>query len=265
MKLARIKGLPADQPLKIPVEGNEIPKQRILHSIRPGYRHNTPAPIDTESSEFPEQLAEVVDTVRRVRLKEWPTEYLGTDEVPEYLRRKIALDMDHYGLDNPALACAMLVSMDKLTDFGQLMWDELIADGAEPVAQTEYGNPFVEGYAAFLADLGVRNHAALDRMFDIKAYWGKERPETVLGLPGCVFCLNDDGCPPHFAYGAGHGAVVGASKAVLKKHLNTYGHHDAKLGQAGFVFAHSRTLLGVHYREDNDLGIAEGENVYSYS
>lgn len=246
-----IKGY--DSELPQPLTKKDIPEKSALHSPRKGVKHGTKAP-----STGRDKLDEVIEVRSQVVLKKWPSEYLQHGEgfgtkPPELLQ---GLGVYRY---NPSTA-AEAVRMDKPHDLGVALWDALQKIG---VALKEAYNyiPFVEQFVHFLSELSAANYKALDKIFDVKYYWMEERPETKIGIAGCIFTGDDYGAPNHPAYGAGHGAVAGATFAVIKKFFDMTADVIALVWDACYQFAHWRTLLGVHYREDNDLGLDIGQSV----
>lgn len=236
------------QPLK------EVPEKSKLHSPRPGVQHGTEAPASIESG----KLDEVIEVREQVRCKHWPSEYLQHNGSFGLKPPVLLKDMGIYKHDPNTAAQA--VAMDKPFDLGVALWDALQAMGV-PLKEKHNYVPFIEQFAHFLVMLNAANYEALDRIFDIKYYWMEERPETVLGLPGAVFTGDKYGAPNHPAYGAGHGAVSGATYAIICYFFDLTDDQKALVWDACYQFAHWRTLLGVHYREDNDLGLAQGVEI----
>lgn len=246
-----IKGY--DSELPQPLTKKDIPKNSQLHSPRKGVQHGTAAPTEGR-----DKLDEVIEVRRQVVTNHWPADYLahgdGFGTEPPVLLKEMGIRKRR-----PSTAAAA-VRMDKPHDLGVALWDALHAAGAKLKEQYNYV-PFVEQFAHFLSELNNANYHALDKIFDVKYYWMVERPETVLGLPGCIFTGDSYGAPNHPAFGAGHGSVAGATYALILKFFDLTEDQAAMVWDACYQFSHWRTLLGVHYREDNDLGLAVGQSV----
>lgn len=234
---------------------------RDLVSPREGKRHGTNPPLWLGDEGFEESLAEVCDLVDQTELGRWPKEFLakgnpsGLDgSPPELLKDKLGLR----SLRPQRLALA--VSMDKPWHIGEFIIDALLAQGAT----FKVKRPHVQfcdldnSYMAIMRDLMFANHLALDRIFDIKYYWRKPRPEDYKQISGAVFAVDNIGAPGHWSYGAGHAAYSGATAEVIMLSMNLTADQTAWTLDATYQFAQARTLLGVHFWEDNFLGYNEG-------
>lgn len=263
---ARIKGY--DEPLPVPLTRNSIPKKSALHSPRHGQAHGIDAPLYPGQPGFDEWLNEVVEVRRQVELMQWPRAYLenasGTGGVPELFKLydKRYPDRALGVTEARPQSAAEIVRMDDPVDLGIVLYKALSAMKADLNRDGPHVE-FVEGYVQFLRRLSVRIHAALDKIFDVKYFYMLERPETVLGLPGCLFTGDGYGAPNHPSYGAGHGAAAGATESVILNTFDLREEEQAMVRDACYQFAHYRTLLGVHYRADNDVGLAIGRSVVS--
>ena len=227
-----------------------------------GKAHGQPAPLYPGEAGFAETLDEVIQVRRSVELRQWPTEYLSKEHpVDSSLGAETPVLLRNLGISKrrPSTA-AEAVRMDDVTDLGIELFHALRDQGAVLATVADgYGHfPFVESYAAFVADLGMASLYALKNIFEVKSHFGLERPETVLNLPGCIVTGDEYGAPNHFSYGAGHGAVAGATEVVINKYFRLTDEQKALVKDAVYQFAHWRTLLGVHYRQDNDCGIRVG-------
>lgn len=261
---ARIKGY--DKPLPIPLTRGAIPEKSSLHSPRQGKAHGIAPPIYPGQSGFDGALSEVVEVRRLVELKEWPRQYLenpnGDGTVPYlFTLHDERLPLRALGVDgvDPATA-ANIVRMDDPVELGFVLYKALSFMNVDLNRESTHVE-FVEGFARFGSQLGRYVHQALDKVFDVKYHYMLERPETVLGLPGCVFTGDDYGAPNHPAYGAGHGAAAGATEALILRTFDLREEEQALVKDACYQFAHYRTLLGVHYRADNDVGLEVGRSV----
>jgi hypothetical protein len=249
---ARIKG--CDYPLPRPLTESDIPEKSGLVSPRAGKTHGIAPPHYPGTPEFDAQLKVVTDVRDLVCRNIWPSEFLTTDNPGGLGERPPVLIAERMGLGppsdpmNPNIA-ALSVSMDRPTDLGIELFQELAA--------LESGNAkyidFVSGFNVFVAELSVAVHEALEKIFDVKYYYMLERPETVLGVSGPVFCEDEYGAPSHPAYGAGHAAAASATAVVVQRWFPQE-KYRANILDACWQFASWRTLLGVHYPQDNQAG-----------
>lgn len=234
-------------------------KQYDRVSPRAGNKHDSPSPRHND-----DDLAEVLEVRRMVDLQEWPSEFLmndgGGDDVPDLLKSRRALRLKK---NKPSVA-ALVVTMDKPYSLGVELADELLARGVkfrEEQDHIQFCDPEMS-YSALLRDLASANHKALNHAFDVKYFYKAKRPEQYVMVAPCVLCENEAGAPMHPAYPAGHGATSGSAQAVINKYFDLDSQMSLKVHDACYQFAHWRTLLGVHFREDNDEGIRIG-SLYS--
>ena len=234
------------------------PKRYDTVSPNPGKPHDSPPPRHSK-----EDLQEVSEVRRMVELGHWPSEFLanesgGGDDVPELLASRRALRLSKR---RPTTA-ALVVTMDDPYSLGEELHKELRARGVrykEDSDHTRFAEPEFSR-AAFARDLASANAKALWHAFEVKYHYKAVRPEArpeVLVAP-CVFCVDDFGAPNHWAYPAGHGATSGSALAVLRAYFDLDEDMDKLVFDACYQFAHWRTLLGVHFREDNDEGLRIG-------
>lgn len=229
-------------------------------SPREGNAHDSPAPRHSE-----EDLCEVIEVRRQVELGEWPAEFLandgGGDDVPDLLKSRTDLRLNKR---RPKTA-ALVVTMDKPYSLGVELADELLSRGVK-FKEVRDHIQFADqtfSYSAFLKDLASANHKALNHAFDVKYHYMAKRPEQLAKVDPCVFCVNDAGAPQHPSYPAGHGATSGSAQAVIEAYFDLDDEMKLKVHDACYQFAHWRTLLGVHFREDNDEGIRIGRKYTS--
>ena len=238
-----------------------MPNAKLYNTISPrqGNAHDSPAPVYTQAD-----LDEVLEVRRMVELGAWPADFLlnegGGDDVPELL-----LARQHLRLNKrrPEVA-AMVVTMDKPYSLGMELAQELMSRGVK----FKEDRPHVQfcdetySFSAFLKDLMSANHNALNHVFDVKYYYNALRPEQMLQVDPCLLCANDDGAPNHPSFPAGHGGTSGSAQATINAYFDLTPDMELKVHDACYQFAHWRTLLGVHYRKDNDDGLRIG-NLYS--
>lgn len=245
-----------------------IPEPQILVSPRdvvsprPGRQHDSKSPLWPGDAGFEDSLMEVVDTVARVETGGWPSEFMakgnpsGSNGDPaELLIKKLSLTKV------APRRMALAVSMDKPWHLGEMLLDELLARGAQYQEVRPGTVQFCDrtySYTATMADLLASTSFALDRVFDVKFFWKKPRAEDFMRTPGCIFTVDNLGAPGHWGYGAGHAAVAGATRQVLHRALTLPLELSAMVDDACWQFAAGRTLLGVHFYEDNAEGYRIG-------
>ena len=235
-------------------------KRYDLVSPREGNAHDSPAPRHSE-----EDLCEVIEVRRQVELGEWPSDFLanegGGDDVPDLLKARRALRLS---ARRPTTA-ALVVTMDDPDSLGVELAKELMSRGVKFKEDRGHVQFCDETYSfsALKADLAMANHKALNHAFDVKYHYDAKRPEQYAKVDPCVFCVNEAGAPNHYSYPAGHGATSGSAQAVIEKYFDLDDEMKLKVHDACYQFAHWRTLLGVHFREDNDEGIRIGRKYSS--
>ncbi len=250
--------------LAIPMEAPPNTKNE-LHSPTKGVQNGVPEPIYPGDPGFPAVIEEVKQVRAMVELGIWPTETLKqgnpsglSGEVP-FLLRNTSIYND--GAGDPK-AAATYVAMDNPPDLGLLVFRELVRLGV-PFKKKYNHFPFHEEITGFQERLIVRIRKAHALGWQVKCYYGLERPETVLELPGCVFCCNDEGAPNHFSFVANHATGYGATYQEILDTFNFQGLLDRQMQVLDVLWqgAMYRMLLGVHYRQDNEEGFKLGQTV----
>lgn len=242
-----------------------LQEPRNIVSPRQGNRHGSRPPLRAGTSAFEEALCEVVETVKATEQGSWSTEFLAKGNptelggtVPRLIAKKLRLGSDN----NPRPKnLALAVSMDKPWHLGEFIHDELIDLGYHYKIHREGTVQFCDPDAsmmAFMTDLHTSTAAALDKVFDIKYYWKRPRPEDHLKVHGSIFTVNGYSAPGHWTAWAGHGAAAGATAVVVLRHFDLPADVMQEVIHACWVFAHGRTFLGVHFHEDNAEGFQVG-------
>ena len=247
--MARLNGFNGD--LKCPLTSIPTVESEIVSPMI-GKSHNLDEPFRPDSIEFEYELTVFKDVREQVRKGEWPTEFLATDnpsgldgDVPELLKTAGVRKYD-------PLSAARLVEMDDPVDVGIHLFKELRKRGI-PLKNQYNHIPFVEEFVRFIKVLSERLEAILIKAFEAKYYFGLERPETYLEIDGDIITDAVDGAPNHFSYPAGHGSVFAETFNVLDEFFDM-DEMAAYVLDALWQGAHYRTLLGVHYPQDNTAG-----------
>lgn len=230
-------------------------KQYNIVSPREPNRHDSPEPRHND-----DDFKEVVEIRRQVELGIWPSDFLankgGGDRVPDLLAKRRALGLTK---SRPKTA-AFVVTMDDPYSLGVEIAKELISRGVKfkiDMTHVQFCDPEMS-YTALIRDLSSANHKALNHAFDVKYHFMARRPEQYALVDPCLFAADDVGAPGHPSYPAGHGATSGSAQAVIEKYFDLTDEMYLKVYDACYQFAHWRTLLGVHFREDNDEGLRIG-------
>lgn len=239
--------------------------RRDVVSPRPGNRHDSQAPTRPGDDRYEHLLQEVVDTVHNTEMGIWSTEFLAKGNpsnkggrVPKLLKKR--LDLGTNKKPKPG-NLARAVSMDKPWHLGELLLDELLSRGVKYKIDKPGTAQFCDmdsSYMQTMAELMIQTGKALDQVFDIKYFWKEPRPEDYKGVPGEIFNVDGYPAPQHWRYGAGHGAVSGATYKVLARNLKLCGDLEQETLHACWCFAQGRTFLGVHFHEDNTEGFRVG-------
>lgn len=258
----------SDGALKYPMTEASLPQTSDgLVDPRTGENpYNLPSPIYPHTSGFADQI-EMFHLAREGVCKGiWPSAYfealnMPASTVPAPLLMNGPNGKPHVDITMPVTA-ATLVHMDKPEDLGSIMFDWLwmeidgknLFDGHDmylPV-RTQFiqllGHVLMDAYEAFMS---------------AKWYFGLIRPEEYFRLDGSVITEYPEGCPKHQAYPAGHATFASATAWLLIlffKGLLTE-HQISTLKLTARFFAHFRTFAGVHWPQDNEVGLVLGERV----
>jgi len=249
-------------PINIPVTAANAPKGTQLHTLVPGQHNDVPMPHYPGTPEFDEQLEEVIDVRRQVELNHWPKEFLAKNN-PSQSDGSLPDILVGTGIfQNKPLTAANYVAMDDPEDLGKHLFKKLRSWGV-PFKQRYDHFPFHEEITGSTERLIKRIRRAHHAGWQVKNYYGLERPEMVLGLPGPVFCSGGGQAPNHFSYVANHATGYGATFIEL---LDTFdfSQHTAEMMMvldALWQGAQYRTLHGVHYRQDNEQGFLLGARI----
>ena len=237
---------------------------RNVVSPRPGKQWDSKAPLFPGDDGFEESLHEVCECVRMAEQGHWPAEYLAKGNPtelggakPELLKRKLRISGR-----NAARNLALSVSMDEYWDLGVIMLDVLQSKGVKFKTDKPGTVQFCDKDAsrvAFLIDLHTRLGKSIDRIFDIKYFWEKYRPEDYKAIHGSVFTVDRYGAPGHYAFGAGHAAFASTTAKVLIDWLKLSADLAMQVVHECFMFCFGRTPLGVHFIEDNLEGWRVGQ------
>jgi len=168
-------------------------------------------------------------------------------------------------------------------------WAPLPANGTGPWIRTAIDQSVVQGLstlenARMLAQLSVAVADASIATWDTKYYYDFWRPVTAIqnaDADGNPLTIQDGAwlpyivTPPHPSYLSAHSAVAAAAAAILEANLGTgigfcltiaannrcWSDFDA----AALDAANSRLWGGIHYRFDNEAGLALGAKVAAFT
>jgi membrane-associated phospholipid phosphatase len=241
----------------------KLQSPRDIVSPREGKRHGTAAPLMLGDEGFDESLQQVCDALEMAHKGQWPGDLLAIGNPsglegaqPELLRAPLNL----YG-SNAAKNLAMSVSMDKYWHLLEFLFDKLTSMGIGFKTDRPETVQLVDRDASLAAMMNDFHKNALDVgniIFDIKYFWKKPRPEDYKAMPGAAFTIDENGAPGHWSYGAGHATFAGLVYFILNKWLKLGKDLAAQVMHECWTFAFGRTVLGVHFIEDNVLGFEIG-------
>lgn len=234
-----------------------------------GKAHNIPAPTMPGDPAFEAELTEVFVTHAMVQRGHYPGDFLKKhhpreDFNPYFVPAPLAAE--GLRIDDPQ-GMANVVHMDSPIDLHLAILRWLIEDGAmlkERYRTSEHIDflglvPYV---IENVADAVKRN---LIKAFEVKYFYGRPRPEEVLGqrfdLTGeqsaMLFTAYPEGCPNHCSYIAGHSAAAAAG-TVFKKMFNLTPEQWNVVYDCCYLWGQYRTFAGVHYATDNLQGLLLG-------
>ena len=126
------------------------------------------------------------------------------------------------------------------------------------MAELERANAPVGRTAAVLAAVNVAMADAFIACWQVKFKWWTERPITAIRDQLDANFLSHLLTPPFPSYVSGHATISGAAAVVLGAFFQARA--DWLRTQAEEA-AHSRLLGGIHFRSDNDAGLALGRAI----
>jgi len=224
--------------------------------------YNLPTPTQPEDEAFTAELDEVLRVRTDIIAETWPSWFFeahGIDSQPVEPILQAIYDAQRLTGKSFCEAACHLVHMDSPTDLGEILIGYLNANGYKPVDAPGY-NDFLESVPQPLAHVANAVSAALEAAYQTKYFFGRTRPEEVAGFNCTAY---PEGCPPHPAYPAGHGAAAGGTAEIL---CHIYGLQPGTeifnlIVTACLQFAYFRTLAGMHYADDNYEGFFMGASV----
>lgn len=220
---------------------------------------NVPAPPAPGSPEFDEECRTVIRVREDVSSGSWPEWFfddLGLPtRVPSILRAEGVTEAD------PESASRLVDhAMDHRLDLHQVFLRSFSVRLKEPGIEHRPPAKGVDflGVSAFDAATSWAIHAALVETFHVKYWFGQVRPELYFDTGQLISSYP---CPNHPAYPAGHAAIAGATVQSWVDHVELEPADVAAIEDAGLLYAHFRTVAGVHWPSDNDAGFRLGRLV----
>lgn len=216
-----------------------------------------PRPTSLGEPGFEAELAEVVRVRHDVQAGVWPNWFLQDHGLTGMPASPFSLNIDDIYVDAlDPVSAAHLVHMDDPMDLGKLLRKWVVSAGAVHVDSDSSGHGmFLETVPRFNRDLADAVWDALYESAQVKQFFGRARPEEVLGFNMTNY---PEGCPKHPAYPAGHGAAAGATFAVVEKTFDMADDVREIAFNTAAQFAMFRTFAGVHYANDNIIGFLLG-------
>lgn len=255
----------------------ELPPEELeLHSpIVNGQAFGVPTPPLPGSEEYEEAWGTVAKVVADVKAGVWPDWFLyeqGLDggNVPGPLKKHVerrehrfnpilSAEVEEPEVTKDPMLAAQLVRMDQPCDLirEMLLWfgaNDPIKLKSEYVLTTHVD--FL-GYVRTYALIQVAVSYAMNRAFSAKWYYGAKRPEERFEW-GARFTTYEEGCPPHPAYVAGHGALAGAVRQMFHVLFDLTPEQAKIVDETTGQFAHFRSFAGMHFPADNEQGLELG-------
>lgn len=256
------KGAPDGVTLEFPLTEQNFPTSAgsTLASPKVGNKYDTIAPYFCDDPEFDEELSDVIKVRSDVAKGIWPNWFLvkygsKTEGYPTDFLKTFVVDQPN-GRHNPQKA-ANIVRMDDPFDMGLELLKYWGGKGEYPTFKVSALNEhtkFIEGVQTFNKELMSDLVDVLNKSFEVKYYWGVSRPEEVLTL-GNGFTHYPEGCPTHPATPAGHSSVGGQTVETIVRWFNLSDEQYQELIETAFQWGHYRTFAGVHYPQDNLMGL----------
>lgn len=180
-------------------------------------------------------------------------------------RMPVALKREGLSIGNPR-RCSRVVWMDLPSQMPNAVLRWLLSKGYNVNAWTDKHINFLESVPDMqeLITDGVKK--SLDRAFEMKYYFGVARPEEVYAANGFGGNMTayPEGCPTHPSIPAGHSSAAAGGVKALLDNFEPLSQEDLQEAlDSAYLWAMWRTFAGVHYAEDNVLGlIANGLGDY---
>ena len=226
-----------------------------------GIANGVPEPIRPGDPLWENQVHWFNEARGDVAYGSWPKSYLR-EHSPDGKSKLAAPFEGIVDTSQPETACN-LVHMDAPDDLGAVLFDYIWENGGtvRETGQSKYSrhNEYLNAVTVFKALLTPNLHDAYHDFMGAKYYHGLVRPEEYFGLRGCIVTSYAEGCPAHPAFPAGHATFAGKTLIVLRAFFKLPKWLDEIVELACWQFAHFRTFAGVHWTQDNDLGLLLGQ------
>ncbi len=223
-------------------------------SVRVGQERGFKLPDDFDIEEKAKEIELVRKDIQEGKTphwflkKYWPYEFEYKEEMPQPLINE-GLSFDYPD------GLADVVHMDMPTQMPEAVFRWLLSEGAnikDKDGKYKYFLKTVPNTLEYIAD-GV--NLALEKGFRVKYFFGVARPEEVLGYNMTAY---PEGCPGHPSFPAGHGSAAGGG---VKRIINVFELTQEQLEvvlTTAYLWSQFRSFAGVHYAEDNVLGLIVG-------
>lgn len=255
------KGM-GENALTAPVDRAQIRsvKESGFVSLRVGDSHGIPLDDDLcNPTRLQEALDEILEVREMVERDEFPRAFMGRyypgdwGEFPDEIPAPLAHASEVFHLDAPLSfddpkGLAQVVRMDHPIDFGRVLIDWLLDNGAKPKIRATGHFDFVEVVAGSMSKLMGRVYHGLNEVFEVKWEHMVARPEEVAGKNITAY---PEGCPGHPSYPAGHGRAAFDTIGYFFDEWDMSDEQKKAIFDAAYVWAMSRSLAGVHYGVDN--------------
>jgi len=251
--------------IKTPNKNVDVDNPRckdMVSVVRGRNDYDVPPPPEEGTPEFQRDCELFIEAREAYRNRVWPTDYfteLGHPSDPtdmEFLfaqSQRLNRGQDVRGVTGGDVWVELVdfVSMDNPLDFHQWMRAHIVTNLVEDQRERSpqsCGFDFL-GLVGFDVKVAETIEAALIEAFQVKYFYERPRPSHWFPAGNLV---QEDLCPGHNAYVAGHSAVFAAIMETWSTMTDTL--FSQELHAAGIHGSHARTGLGVHWPSDNDAG-----------
>jgi len=227
-----------------------------------GYHHNVKIPGSFKKYESLREVQQVRHEVEKGIFPRWFFEkyYPYNGVFPEEITQP--LKNEGLSFDDPK-GLANVVHMDLPTDMPFAAHKWLLSQGANVRTHTADHINFLESLPQVQEQITDGIQKGLVRSFEVKYYYGLERPEEVYeqetDIDGTLLTAYSEGCPNHPSFTAGHaGAAAGGISSLIKEFPEITEEQIKVLIDTAYIWAQCRTLAGVHHAIDNVGGLIVG-------
>ena len=245
---------------KYPITSDQLKNLKPCRLVNPkeGKHYNYRIPEDFDINEKAQEIVKVVKEVKSGKFPYWFMEkyYPFKSEFGSYKFPAEVFAVQGLSEYDPN-SLADVVHMDSPTDMPRMVLKWLTHPDFRQKANVKNWTP---NYINFLETIpyveeqisdGVKR--ALNKAFNMKYYFGLARPEEVIGSNITTY---PEGCPNHPSFPAGHSAAAaGGIVYLLREFPGLNSVQLKKVLDTAYSWGMFRSFAGVHYAEDNIMGL----------